>query len=234
MTAKRKSEPKSTLVTAPLAKRNVTVKAKPTVRKSTHRQLPIFPKLHSSTRISTSNDKPKRIPPSSDAPDAGRASASNAMDNDAKTEVDQSQTADSDTDSIQSWEREITRWEPGRRPPLHHHPYDVWMNRPTARWGKCGRRLPTPEPKRYSSDGELDDAKTKDETAEESPVPRLRGGWLRRQPCGNFDDAYDAEFGPTLDSNVEEADMGPSDAVSLISTEVDRLPFALIVRLLLD
>lgn len=148
------------------------------------------------------------------------------------TEVDQSQTADSDTDSIQSWEKEITRWKPGQRPPLHHHPYDLWMNRPTARWGKCGRRLPTPEPEDYSSEEELNDAKISEETAEEAPVPRLRGGWLGRQPCDRVDEAHDAEYGPTHGSIAEEADMVPSDAASLISTEVDRLPFVLIVRLL--
>ncbi len=227
MTARKKPEPNSTLVTAPLAKRYRTVKAKPAVRKSTHRQLPIFPKLHPSNRTSISNFTRKQIPPSSEAPDADRASASNATDNDAKSEVDQSETADSDTDSIQSWEREITRWEPGQRPPLRHHPYDLWMNRPTARWGKCGRRLPTPEPKRYSSDEESDDAKMNDETAEEAPVPRLRGGWL-----GNhFEDAYDAEHDFTYGSIIAEANMVLSDEASLISTEVDHLPYARTVRL---
>lgn len=106
------------------------------------------------------------------------------------------------------------------------------MNRPTARWGKCGRRLPTPEPKRYSSDEELNDAKIYDETAEEAPVPRLRGGLLGRQFYNYFDDAYNAEYGPTHGSTAEEADMVPYDAASLISTEIDRLPFALTVRLL--
>jgi len=161
----------------------------------------------------------------SHAPDARRASASEAeVDKnatDAKTEVDRSQSSDSGTDSIQSWEKEITRWKPGQRPPLRHHPYDLWMNRPTARWGKCGRRLPTPEPKRYSSDEESDDAKMNDEMPEEPPVPRLRGGWLERQSYYNFNDAHDAELGPQLGSIAEEADMIPSDAVSLTSTEID-------------
>lgn len=233
MTAKRNSGPDKTLVTAPLAKRNGTVKARRTVRKSTHQQLPIFPKLHLSTRTSILNNTRKPIPPSSDEPDADRASASNATGDDAKTEVDQSQTADSDTDSIQSWEKEITRWKPGQRPPLHHHPYDLWMNRPTARWGKCGRRLPNPEPKRYSSDEELNDVEMNDKMAEEAPVPRLRGGWLGRQSCNHFDDAYDAEYG-LPHALILEAEMVPSDAASLVSTEVDHLPYARTVRLLAD
>lgn len=229
MAAKRKAGSTGMVVKAPCGDQSSTVKAKAkiTVKRSTPRNLPIFPKLYPARHITTPYHTSHNTSPSYAAPKANSASFPDvaASDNtmDAKHQAAESQhsrsESESDSASVRSWEEDITRWPPGQRPPLHHHPFDRWMNRPTVRWGKCGRRLPTPGPRHYTSDEEADDGQVKDEAAKEPITPRLRGGWLRTWPNNDFDNFDGVDF------VRERAMIPPSEADSLISTELDSLYF---------
>ena len=87
-------------------------------------------------------------------------------------------------DSRESWEKDITRWPPGQRPRLEHHPYDMWNNRPTARFGIAGWRPPVLENNR-DSDNETSHSNQEEETSDNECTLRLRGGWVDDEDLGS-------------------------------------------------
>ena len=213
MAARRKPQLETTALKPQSMPKKTKSRAKAAPKKSTPKP-PIFPGLQSSTQRSNNDDNTRSSPPR--APDRQQASPTEAevgdhSDNEATdTKAQEDQDPDSDKESIQSWENEITRWKPGQRPPLKHHPYDMWNNRLNARWGKCGRRR-TPEPGHCSEDEDSNNQQMNG-PAKESPVPRLRGGWLEEQPGSDAEDVGS-------DSDIEDVEMLSSQADSLATSE---------------
>lgn len=73
-------------------------------------------------------------------------------------------------------EKDIKHWPPGHRPRLQHHPYDMWNNRPTARYGPGGLR-PVPNLK-GGSDAEPSFNEPSERADSEEPEMRLHFSWL--------------------------------------------------------
>ncbi|KAL8826821.1 MAG: hypothetical protein Q9191_003558 [Dirinaria sp. TL-2023a] len=105
-------------------------------------------------------------------------------------------------DSRESWEKDIKRWDPGQRPPLENHPYDMWNNRPTARFGKGGWRPPALGNRR-DSDVEASPSNQEEEASNKGGAPRLRGGWI---------DADDLDW-------IENEDFGSEDSTIAYDTD---------------
>ena len=124
-------------------------------------------------------------------------------------------SAEGSEDSRESWEKDIKRWEPGQRPPLRNHPYDMWNNRPTARYGKGGWRPPASESK-HGSDVEASASRQDEEANNKSFSLRLRGGWIDDEDLGSAGSTVAYET-----SEVEVTDEPSSEADSKAASEQD-------------
>ena len=201
-----------------LMKHKATGKAKTSVKKAALK-LPVFPNLPGPTQSSLSETIASETTSPFETSEAHNDSSIKAGDVDHEAtdigyEADRAQDAASDTESIQSWEKDIMRWKPGQRPPLKHHPYDMWKNRPTAKVGKGGEEIPTPH---YSSDEEPDHGEA-NELAKDTSIPRLRGG--------GSEEVLDHDYeGVMLGPGIEDTDMFASDLSSADSEDRKALPY---------
>ena len=209
-----------------LLKHKVTGKAKTSVKKAALKP-PMFPNLPGPTQSSLLETIASKTTSPSERPEAHNHSSLKAggdVHHEATNtgyEADRDGDAASDTESIQSWEKDIMRWKPGQRPPLKHHPYDVWKNRPTAKLGKGGEKISIPH---RSSDEEPDHGEAND-LAKDTSIPRIRGG--------GFEEVHDHDFeGVMLGPGFEDTDMFASDLSSADSQDRKALPYTPTVRLL--
>ena len=208
-------------------KHKATSKAKTSVKKAALKP-PVFPNLPGPTQSLLPETIPSKTTSPYETSEAHNDSSVKAGDvahgaTNTGYEADRDQDAASDTESIQSWEKDIMRWKPGQRPPLKHHPYDMWKNRPTAKLGKGGEKVPIPH---RSSDEEPDHGEA-NELAKHTSIPRLRGG--------GSEELLDHDFeGVMLGPGIEDTDMLASDLSSADSQDRKALPYTPTVRLLTE
>lgn len=213
MTAKRK--PKRTELDGESSptQRKATRKAKSAAKKP-RSKAPLIPNRHISiqhprsrrTNHNAQTSRQNRAPQYNASPDANRTD-----DAATSTGSTEEEAQASDADSRESWEKEITNWRPGERPPLKHHPYDMFMNRPSAKYGKMGRRPPSPKPQHDSSDEESDHTQA-EEPPQKSGPRRLRGGWIEEQ---SDDDSENLK----RDSSTEDTEILSGNAESWFSSD---------------